>query len=164
MERFRSGAAALEKDGVVGQVAGAMSTLYFAFGSNIVPAQMAKRCAGATSLGNAVLEGYRFRIGRRGYGTVVPETGAMVHGLLWALRPEDEAALDVYEGVRHGLYRKVRHPVRTADAAVHDAMVYVGADPEPGTAVAGYVERIVAAAEAHGFPAAYLDELRSWLP
>jgi len=138
--------------------------MYFAFGSNIVPSQMASRCAGATSLGSAVLEGHRFRIGRRGYGTVVPEPGATVHGVLWSLRPEDEAALDVYEGVRHGLYRKVRQPVRTADGAEHEAMVYVAAEPEPGAAVAGYVEKIVAAAEAHGFPAAYLDELRSWLP
>lgn len=137
---------------------------YFAFGSNIVPAQMAKRCAGATSLGNAVLEGHRFRIGRRGFGTVVPEPGATVHGVLWVLRPEDEMALDVYEGVRHGLFTQVRHPVCAADGAVHDVMVYVATDPEPGVAVPGYVEKIVAAAEAHGFPAPYLDELRGWLP
>lgn len=141
-----------------------MTIYYFAFGSNVVPAQMAKRCPGVTSIGNAVLEGHRFRIGRRGYGTVVPEPDATVHGVLWALRPEDEAALDVYEGVRHGLYRKVRCPVRTEDGAVHEAMVYVAADPEPGAAVPGYVEKIIAAAEAHGFPAAYLDELRRWLP
>lgn len=141
-----------------------MSQLYFAFASNMVAAQMAKRCPGATCLGNAVLEGHRFRIGCRGYGTVVAEAAATVHGVLWALRPEDEAALDVYEGVRHGLYRKVRHAVRTADGANHEAMVYVAADPEPGAAVPGYVEKIVAAAEAHSFPAAYLDELRGWLP
>lgn len=141
-----------------------MTQLHFAFGSNIVPTQMAKRCPGATSLGNAMLDGHRFGIGRQGYGTVVPEPGAIVHGILWALRPEDEAALDVYEGVRHGLYRKVLCHVRTTDGVGHEAMVYVAANPEPGAAVRGYIERIVAAAAAHGFPAAYLDELRGWLP
>ena len=141
-----------------------MTRPYFAFGSNIVPAQMAKRCPGSTSLGRAELADHRFRIGRRGYGTVEPEAGAVVHGLLWDLRPEDEAALDVYEGVRHGLYRRVRRTVRLASGEEREAFVYVAADTAPGKAVAGYVERIVAAAEAHGFPAAYLDELRSWLP
>jgi hypothetical protein len=140
-----------------------VSTPYFAFGSNIVPAQMAKRCPGSTSLGGAELPDHRFRIGRRGYGTVEPEPGAVVHGLLWDLRPEDEAALDVYEGVRHGLYRKVKRTVRLAGEA-REAYVYVAADAEPGKAVAGYVERIVAAAEAHGFPAVYVEELRGWLP
>jgi len=141
-----------------------MSALYFAFGSNTVPAQMAQRCPGAALLGNAVLPDHRFRIGSRGYGTVVPEAGATVHGVLWELREQDEAALDVYEGVRHGLYRKVQCRVRTAAGDDRTALVYVAADPEPGGAVAGYVERIVAAGEVHGFPDAYLDELRRWLP
>lgn len=141
-----------------------MSVLYFAFGSNMVATQMAERCPGAQFIGPAVLGDHRFHIGRRGYGTVAPESGAVVHGVLWELSAGDEAALDVYEGVRHGLYRKVSRPVRTADGADHDAMVYVAADPEPGVAVPAYVEKIVAAAEAHGFPAEYLDELRGWLP
>lgn len=140
------------------------ASLYFAFGSNIVPAQMAKRCPGSAALGRADLADHRFRIGRRGYGTVVPETAAVVVGILWELRPEDEAALDVYEGVRHGLYRKVRRTVRLVSGELREAYVYVAADPEPGKAVAGYMERIVAAAEAHGFPEAYLEELRGWLP
>jgi len=141
-----------------------VSALYFAFGSNTVPAQMAKRCPGATLVGNAVLPDHRFRIGRRGYGTVEPGPGAVVHGVLWDLSEGDEAALDVYEGVRHGLYRKVQRVVRTAAGDDRTAFVYVAADPEPGGAVAGYVERIIAAGEAHGFPAEYLDELRGWLP
>lgn len=141
-----------------------MSALYFAFASNMVTAQMAERCQGAELRGVAVLEDHRFRIGRRGYATVVGEPGATVYGILWELRPEHEAALDVYEGVRHGLYRKDRLAVRSADGAVQRAVVYVAADAAGGNAVAGYMEKVVAAAEAHGLPAAYIDELRSWLP
>ena len=42
--------------------------------------------------------------------------------------------------------------------------MYVAGDPARGTAVAGYMEKVVAAAEAHGLPPAYVDELRRWLP
>jgi len=141
-----------------------MSVPYFAFASNMVAAQMAERCPGAEPRGVAELPDHRFRIGRRGYATVVSETGARVYGLLWDLRPEHEAALDVYEGVRHGLYRKVRLAVRSADGTEQKAIVYVAGDPARGNAVAGYMEKVVAAAEAHALPAAYIDELRGWLP
>ena len=141
-----------------------MSVLYFAFGSNMVTAQMAERCPGAEFLGTAVLPEHRFRIGRRGYGTVVPETGAAVYGILWGLREEDEAALDVYEGVRHGLYEKVSRFVRTDAGDDRLALVYVATDPEPGAAVPGYMEKVVAAADSHALPTAYREELRRWLP
>ena len=141
-----------------------MSSLYFAFASNMVTAQMAERCPGAESRGVAVLEDHRFGIGRRGYATVVGEAGAKVHGILWELRPEHEAALDVYEGVRHGLYQKVWLPVHLADGIPQRAIVYVAGDPAPGNAVAGYMEKVVAAAEAHGLPASYIADLRGWLP
>lgn len=141
-----------------------MSILYFAFGSNMVTAQMAGWCAGAEFLGVAVLEDHRFRIGRRGYGTVVPEPGATVYGVLWRLREEDEAALDVYEGVRQGLYQKAWRTVRTDEGDDRQALVYIATDPAPGAAVPGYMEKIVVVAEAHGLPASYRDELRGWMP
>ena len=141
-----------------------MSVLYFAFASNMVTAQMAKRCEGADPRGVAVLEDHRFLIGRRGYATVIGEPGAKVYGILWDLREEHEAALDVYEGVRHGLYRRVWLPVRLADGTEQLAIVYVAGDPARGTAVAGYMEKVVVAAEAHGLPASYVAELREWLP
>ena len=141
-----------------------MSVLYFAFASNMVTAQMAERCPGAEPRGVAALEDHRFSIGRRGYATVIGEPGATVHGILWDLRPAHEAALDVYEGVRHGLYRKAWLAVRSADGTEQRAIVYVDGDPARGNAVAGYMEKVVAAAEAQGLPMAYVDELRSWLP
>lgn len=142
-----------------------MTALYFAFASNMVAAQMAERCLGAEARGIAVLEDHRFSIGRRGYATVIGEPGATVHGILWDLSPQHEAALDVYEGVRQGLYRKVWLTVRlVADGSEQRAIVYVAGDPARGNAVAGYLEKVVAAAEAHGLPAAYVDELRGWLP
>ncbi len=141
-----------------------MTLLYFAFASNMDIAQMTQRCAGAEYLGPAVLADHRFRIGRRGYATVVREPGATVHGVLWGLLPRHEAALDVYEGIRHGLYRKVWLSVRTAAGEQRDALLYEAGDPTPGTAVPGYMEKVVAAALHHGLPASYVEELRRSLP
>lgn len=141
-----------------------MTLLYFAFASNMDIAQMAERCDGAECLGAATLADYRFAIGRRGYATVVPEPGAKVHGVLWGLHPRHEAALDVYEGIRHGLYRKVTLPVRTAAGEAREALVYIAGDPATGKTVPGYMEKVVAAAEHHGLPAAYVAELKGWLP
>jgi len=141
-----------------------MNLSYFAFASNMDVAQMAERCAGAECLGPATLAGHRFRIGRRGYATVEPEEGATVHGVLWGLLPRHEAALDVYEGIRHGLYRKVWLRVRSAQGDDRDALLYVAGDPASGSAVPGYMEKVVAAAEHHGLPASYVAELKGWLP
>lgn len=125
---------------------------------------MAARCKGAESLGVAELRDHRFRIGRRGYATVEPEKGATVYGILWGLKPKHEAALDVYEGIRHGLYRKVTRAVHSAAGEERDALVYVATGPAPGKAVTGYVEKVVAAAEHHALPPTYVAELRGWLP
>jgi hypothetical protein len=141
-----------------------MSVLYFAFASNMVTTQMAARCPGAESLGIGVLRDHRFIVGRRGYATVVGEPGASVYGILWDLHDRHEAALDVYEGVRHGLYRKVWLPVLAPDGSEQRAIVYEAGDPARGIAVAGYMEKVVSAAETHGLPPDYIHELRSWLP
>jgi len=142
----------------------ALTLLYFAFASNMDAAQMAERCAGAECLGAATLLDHRFAIGRRGYATVIPEKGASVHGVLWGLHPRHEAALDVYEGIRHGLYRKALLPVRTATGDAREALVYVAGEPATGKAVSGYMEKVVAAAEHHALPPAYIAELKRWLP
>ena len=97
-------------------------------------------------------------------GTRYAVNGASVHGVLWSLHPKHEAALDVYEGIRHGLYRKAFLPVRSAAGDAREALVYVAGDPTTGTAVSGYMEKVVAAAEHHGLPVSYIAELKGWLP
>ena len=44
-----------------------------------------------------------------------------------------------------------------------DALVYVAEDNTEGAPRAGYMERIVAAAESQGLPEAYVEKLRTWL-
>jgi hypothetical protein len=136
-------------------------TLYFAYGANMDPVQMAQRCPGARQLGVAVLGGHAFRIGKAGYGTALPDAGEVVHGVLWMLTPDDEAALDRFEGVGDGLYTRRRVPVLKPDGEVTEAMIYCAADPAPGTPVPGYLERIAEVAESLGFPPGYIAGLES---
>ena len=82
--------------------------LYFAYGSNLSLAQMAKRCPASYYVGRAVLPDYRWQINQRGYANVVACPGSSVHGLVFQLGNDgdDEAHLDRSEGVRIGAKTK----------------------------------------------------------
>lgn len=83
-----------------------MPRLYFAYGSNMDPEQFGSRCPNSRTLGTATLASYRFIITARGYASIEPHDGSLVQGVLAELTEEDEAALDYFEGVSHGIYRK----------------------------------------------------------
>ena len=85
------------------------TTLYFAYGSNLDPAQMRRRCPHAAPLGKGVLRGYRLAFGghSRAWGgpvaTVVKEPDDWVEGVLYALPRAELALLDRFEGAtEHG--------------------------------------------------------------
>lgn len=80
----------------------AKKTLYLAYGSNINLEQMQFRCPTAKRIDTAILNGYELEF--RGVATIVPKQDAAVPVLLWELEPQDERALDRYEGYPR-LYR-----------------------------------------------------------
>lgn len=121
--------------------------------------QMAERCPAARPVGTAPLAGWRFRINGDGFATLVAEPASQAHVLVWELAPADERNLDVYEEVGAGMYRK-----ETIDVPGYgEALIYLAADATVGRPQPLYLERIVAAAEAAGFPASYVAELAGWL-
>jgi len=132
---------------------------YFAYGANMDPTHLAKYCPGAIALGPAVLPGHRFEIAARGYGHAAPDPGHDVPGFLWELPPDEAEALDRYEGVPEGWYRRDQVTVRH-DGMPTQAMLYVATDTAPGLANPGYLEGIVPIAERSGFPEAYVARLR----
>ena len=133
--------------------------LYFAYGSNMDDSQMNVRCRDHEMVGPARFDGHRFRINSRGVATVVPDPGAVVHGLVWSISGSDEASLDVYEGVAKGLYRKGQVRVVLADGEVAEALVYIASDSTAGGSWGEYLNRIIKAAKRHGLPPAYIKEL-----
>jgi hypothetical protein len=137
--------------------------LHFAYGSNMDRAAMRRRCPTAAMVCPARLAGWRFVITRDGYASVVPAAGDCVHGLLWQLGPRDLAALNAYEALDRGLYRRRTIPVVGAGGRV-PALVYVARDNRAGRPRPGYQESVVTAAHAAGLPAPYVRALERWLP
>ena len=136
-------------------------TIYFAYGDNMNAVHMGERCPRAIHLGLAVLHDHRFAIGAAGFGTVVVARGARIYGVLWRLEEAEIAALDEYEDVAGGMYRKDFVEVEPEGSAPLRAMIYRATDPAPGRAAPGYLERVLRLAEERGFPADYLDGLRA---
>ena len=136
-------------------------TLYFAYGANMDPVHMAERCPGARQLGVASLPGHRFGIAAGGYGTVRPDSAMAVPGVLWRLTPNDVAALDDFEGVASGFYRKDLARVADGTGAVVEAMLYRPADDSPGRAAPGYLERIIEVCRELEFPREYVAGLEA---
>lgn len=135
--------------------------LYFAYGLNMDIADMAKRAPHSRVIGPARLPRHRFIIMKEGYASVVRDPRSAVHGLLWDLALADLRPLDRFEGVDRGLYIKINQPVIVPDGAKR-ALVYAGASSESGRPKPGYLESILAAAEALGLPLAYRKELAGW--
>ena len=75
--------------------------LHFAYGSNMDPASMRRRCPTAVAMGRARLNDWRFIVTRDGYASIVRAPGAVVHGVLWRLGPRDLAAINAYETGRY---------------------------------------------------------------
>jgi gamma-glutamylcyclotransferase (GGCT)/AIG2-like uncharacterized protein YtfP len=130
--------------------------LYFAYGTNMDVRAMARRCPASRPLGIARLARHRFGILEAGYATVLRDPAATVHGVLYELALADVAALDRYEDIARGLYRKLVQPVLRKEGSPVQALVYIGAGPSGGEPRPGYMEGVIAAAQAAGLPATYL--------
>jgi hypothetical protein len=81
-----------------------------------------------------------------------------VHGIIWSLDAADEEALDDYEEIAAGLYRK--ETIRLDGYG--PAMLYRAADERHGVPLANYLDALLAAARTAAFPADYIAELAGW--
>jgi hypothetical protein len=72
------------------------TVMYFAYGSNMNPAQMRGRCPDAERVGTAALRGWRLR--ERLYADVERAPGSVVRGVVYRLGMPDWEALCRYEG------------------------------------------------------------------
>jgi hypothetical protein len=124
---------------------------------------MRVRCPGATALGTATLSGWRFVINPDGYGSIAPQPGGIVHGVLWQLTARDLAAINAYENVAGGLYARRKLPV-LHDGQREQALVYIAVRQGEGTPRPGYIVIVVAAARDWALPEPYIRSLMRWSP
>lgn len=138
--------------------------LYFAYGSNLWNAQMAKRCPQCRKIGVARLPGYRWIISARGCANVVESADDEVEGVLFELSRSDEEALDRYEGVAAGMYHKADLRVRHGDEE-KSALVYVDSITAEGAPKPEYIGRINAGLADANLSAEYVARVvRKFVP
>ncbi|KAK4117796.1 hypothetical protein N656DRAFT_682221, partial [Canariomyces notabilis] len=98
-------------------------TPYLGYGSNMWKEQMALRCPASPFMGVGRFRGYKWFINARGYANIVPVTvtpdpkpgtrtsnddyANQVWGLVYNLSPEDEAQLDINEGVPYAYEKRM---------------------------------------------------------
>ncbi len=128
--------------------------LYFAYGSNLDTARMARRCPRAAVVGPAVLPDHRVAfVGRSrawdaAVATITPADGDL-HGLLYALDDDDLACLDRFEGAPRWYRRERRELLH--DGAPTPAWVYaLPASVPPAAPHPDYVRLILHGLDALG--------------
>lgn len=141
-------------------------TLYFAYGSNMDPKQMAVRCPGSIARGKARLHGYELTFvwdspgWGGGVGTVIPSSSREVWGVLWELTDWHVKALDRYEGVGIGAYTQEHLDVES-DSGVENALIYVATDKRYKQPSGRYVDVLVKGAREFSLPKKYIEQLRA---
>ncbi len=143
---------------------------YFAYGSNLDPVQMSRRCPDHQVLGPAVLADHRLGFPRRhdrwddaGVAGVEPAPGQQVHGVAYRLSDRDFATLDRYEAVAEGEYTRERVTVTLADGTALELWTYFAVpDPDgPFDPTPRYLDGMIRGAEHHGLPADWIARLRA---
>ncbi|AQA24291.1 gamma-glutamylcyclotransferase [Rhodococcus oryzae] len=140
--------------------------IYAAYGSNMHPEQMLKRCPHSPMAGTGWLHGWRLTfsggdIGWEGaLATVVEDPDSSVFVVLYDVPDEDEVSLDRWEGSELGIHRKIRLRVDTDGEPVL-AWLYVLDAYEGGLPSARYLGVMAEAAEIAGAPAEYVRDLRT---
>jgi len=107
-----------------------MKRLYVAYGSNLNLKQMSYRCPTAKVYGKGIIHGYRLLFKgapENAYLTIESYQDGKVPVLIWEVQPEDELALDRYEGYP-SFYYKENIQVELETGEIVTAMVYIMTD------------------------------------
>ncbi|NVN91972.1 MAG: gamma-glutamylcyclotransferase [Desulfuromonadales bacterium] len=138
--------------------------LYFAYGSNMWQEQIKERCPDYLYLGKGILTGFRFIITTRGYANIIISEADKVHGLVYMLSEEDEASLDISEGVQNGSYRKETLPIEV-EKATYSCLVYIDPIETEGCPKEEYINRINKGVADADLPTEYVEHyIRKFIP
>ena len=133
---------------------------YIAYGSNLNLQQMKYRCPTATVVGKSELVGYRLIFKgapTNAYATIEESTHDTVPVLIWELKPQDEKALDRYEGYPTFYYKK--DITVEVEGTQVEAMVYImNEKAQIGMPSLSYYEIIRTGYKNAGFDVSVLEE------
>ncbi len=138
---------------------------YFAYGSNLSNHRMTRRTGPIRKAHVARLNDYRLafnntdKAGAELYANIVPSAGDIAWGVAYWCSPQAMAALDEYEGVADGCYRREWVEVETSDGERLQAEVYIGGEKftvAEGRPSDWYLDIILLGAKEHGLPEEYI--------
>ena len=141
------------------------SILNFAYGSNMLGARILQRVPGAKLVGRGILRGYELKwhkVGQDGSGKCdlvsVNGSGALIHGVLYALSRHEKALLDRFEGLGFG-YDEREVEIESPETLV-SAWIYQATNIDSSLLPFTWYRALVAAgAREHGLPAEYLGRI-----
>lgn len=136
-----------------------MTVWGFFYGGLINPDVMARLGWQPRSRVPAILPGYELRIAP--LVNLVPNPSETAYGLLLETTHDDLAR--VY-GQLKATYLPFPVAAHSAGDHVRPALCYMVPDMAPGPAAADHVLPLLTAAEQLGFPAAYIDRIKAFLP
>jgi gamma-glutamylcyclotransferase (GGCT)/AIG2-like uncharacterized protein YtfP len=138
--------------------------VYFAYGSNMDPHQMAKRVPDAEAIGTGRLNGFElaFNIYSTRWGggaaNLVPAADAHVWGALWEIPEQAWTGLDAYEG-HPTFYRREQVVVERGEESIIAWTYRVAHQQAYIRPTDEYLQRVRSAIRVHGLPPEALDIL-----
>lgn len=143
-----------------------MKRYYLAYGSNLNIEQMRFRCPTARVIGKGFIPDYEllFKGSKTGaYLTIEERKGSQVPVAVWEVKPDDEKALDRYEGFPTFYYKKdleiTFKGIRSGQERTREAFVYIMHEERPlGIPSRYYVETCAEGYERFKFDTDYLVE------
>lgn len=143
---------------------------YFAYGSNLSSAQVARRCPGAVPFRVGVLYDYALCFPRRGcerwnlagVASIEPRQGAITEGVLYEMTEEHFLQMDHYEDLHRDWY--YRHDVEIeVDGKYVVATTYIANPEEEGAYLPSlkYIDVIIGGARKSGLSDAYMKTLEN---
>lgn len=141
--------------------------LYFAYGSNMHPRQMRKRCPGCTFVAAARLREYRLAFtrpwapwGGGGVADIQSASGTIVEGVVWEITGAHRDALDEYEEYPRAYTRK-DVVVETFDGRTVTAFAYVARPAGTHRPSRRYLWQLIEGAKANGLSPEYIAFLEA---
>lgn len=141
--------------------------LYFAYGSNMHPGQMAERCPGCAFIATARLKDHQLTFSRfwgawggGGVADIQPAPGSVVEGVVWEITESHRQSLDDYEDYPTSYWRK-DVAVEIPDGRMLTAFAYVARPTGVYRPARRYLVEILEGARAHKLSQGYIARLEA---
>ena len=141
--------------------------LYFAYGSNMHPGQMQKRCPGCSLFATARLRDHRLVFSRPwaasdggGVADIQPSPGSIVEGVVWEITEVHRDALDAYEEFPTA-YTRRDVDVESFEGKTLAAFAYFAKPMGSYRPGRRYLQSLIDGARSHGLSPSYVGWLEA---